>query len=136
TGFAGTPYWEDYPPNYTLAKNTQDQGGAVTYAHPFSAGDPKVDTAHMDSPGRLYDPSAVVNFENAGVKELPVDLALGQIDAMDVFSNSDEVGSMGIWYRLLNSGFRLAVSAGSDAFTNVVDHYAPGGGRVYVHSGA
>jgi hypothetical protein len=42
---------------------------------------------------------------------------------------------MEIWYRLLNCGFRLAVSAGSDSFTNVVDHYTPGGGRVYVHSG-
>jgi hypothetical protein len=42
---------------------------------------------------------------------------------------------MEIWYGLLNCGFRLAVSAGSDSFTNVVDHYTPGGGRVYVHAG-
>jgi hypothetical protein len=35
------------------------------------------------------------------------------------------------WYRLLNCGLRLAISAGTDAFTNVADHYAPGGGRVY-----
>jgi hypothetical protein len=37
---------------------------------------------------------------------------------------------------LLNCGFRLGVSAGTDAFTNVADHYIPGGGRVYARSGA
>jgi hypothetical protein len=40
-----------------------------------------------------------------------------------------------LWYRLLNCGFRLAISAGTDAFTNVADHYTAGGGRVYVHAG-
>jgi hypothetical protein len=40
-----------------------------------------------------------------------------------------------MWYRLLNCGFRVAVSAGTDAFTNVADHYLAGGNRVYVHSG-
>jgi len=42
---------------------------------------------------------------------------------------------MELWYRLLNCGFRLAISAGTDSFTNVADHYTPGGGRVYVHTG-
>ena len=68
-------------------------------------------------------------------RELPVDLALGEVDAMDVVSNVDELAAMEIWYRLLNCGFRLAISAGTDSFTNVADHYTPGGGRVYVHSG-
>src|SRR5262249_17254531 len=36
-------------------------------------------------------------------------------------------------YRLLNCGFHLAISAGTDSFTNVADHYVPGGGRVYAH---
>ncbi len=136
TGFAGTPFWEDYPPNYALARNTQQQGGAVTYAHPIAGGAIRGSSARLEPLGHIYPPMAPVIFENASVTELPVDLALGQIDALDVFSNSDEIGSMEIWYRLLNCGFRLAVSAGSDSFTNVVDHYTPGGGRVYVHSGS
>lgn len=135
TGFAGTRFWEDYPPNYAQARNTQQQGGAVTYAHPIAGGAIQGSSARLEPLGRLYPPMAPVTFENASVSELPVDLALGQIDALDVFSNSDEIGSMEIWYRLLNCGFRLAVSAGSDSFNNVVDHYTPGGGRVYVHSG-
>jgi hypothetical protein len=117
TGFRGTEYWEDYPPNYTQAAAAQKQGAAVTYVHP----------------------GMVANYEalgGAGAHELPVDLALGQVDAMDVVSNNDELASTELWYRLLNCGFRLAISAGTDSFTNVADHYTPGGGRVYVHAGS
>jgi hypothetical protein len=42
---------------------------------------------------------------------------------------------MPMWYRLLNCGFRVGISAGTDSFTNVVDHYVAGGGRVYVQTG-
>jgi hypothetical protein len=58
-----------------------------------------------------------------------------KVDAMDVVSNVDEIASMELWYKLLNCRFRLAVSAGTDSFTNVADHYTPGGDRVYVPSG-
>jgi hypothetical protein len=109
TGFRDTPHWEDYPPNYTQAAAARKQGGAVTYAHPG------------------YEAS----FEGSSAKELPVDLALGEIDAMDVLSNNFEPATMELYYRLLNCGFPLAISAGTDAFTNVADHYTPGGGRVY-----
>ena len=74
-------------------------------------------------------------FEAASIKELPVDLALGHQTAMDVLSNNDENATMEMWYRLLNCGFRVAISAGTDSFTNVVDHYVAGGGRVYVRIG-
>ena len=111
TGFRDTPQWEDYPPNFTQAKAAREQGGAVTYAHPGYA----------------------ATFEGASARELPVDLALGEVDAMDVLSNNPEEVAMQIWYRLLNCGFRLGISAGTDSFTNVADHYTPGGGRVYAN---
>jgi hypothetical protein len=111
TGFRDTPHWEDYPPNYTQAKATQDQGGAVTYAHPG------------------YAP----NFDGASMREMPVDAALGVIDAMDVMSNNPEEVAVEMWYRLLNCGVRLGISAGTDSFTNVADHYVPGAHRVYAH---
>ena len=109
TGFKGTEYEDDYPANYNQAEFARAQGGAVTYAHPG------------------YAPT----FEGASCRELPVDLALGAIDAMDVFSNNPEEVAMELWYRLLNAGFRLGISAGTDSFTNVADHYTPGGHRVY-----
>ncbi len=112
-GFRNTDFWEDYPANYPLAQQVYDQGGAVSYAHP----------------------GMTPVFEQASIKELPVDLALGQRPAMDVLSNNDENACMAMWYKLLNCGFRVPISAGTDAFTNVVDHYIAGGGRVYVHAG-
>jgi hypothetical protein len=112
-GFRDTPFWEDYPANYPLAQQVYDQGGAVSYAHPGMA----------------------ANFEAASIKELPVDLALGHQTAMDVLSNNDETATTEMWYRLLNCGFRVPISAGTDSFTNVADHYIAGGGRVYVLTG-
>jgi hypothetical protein len=111
TGFRDTPYADDYPPNYTQAKTARAQGGAVTYAHPG------------------YSPA----FEGFSAKELPVDAALGEVDAMDVMSNNPEEVAMENWYRLLNAGIRLGISAGTDSFTNVADHYTPGAHRVYAH---
>jgi hypothetical protein len=113
-GFRDTPHWEDYPANFPLAQEVFDQNGAVSYAHP----------------------GMIPSFEGASIKELPVDLALGQQTAMDVLSNNDENATMELWYRLLNCGFRVGISAGTDSFTNVVDHYVAGGGRVYVQTGA
>jgi hypothetical protein len=75
------------------------------------------------------------NFEAASIKEMPVDLALGHQTAMDVLSNNDETATTEMWYRLLNCGFRVPISAGTDSFTNVADHYIAGGGRVYVLTG-
>lgn len=111
TGFRGSQQPYDYPSNYVQAKAARVQGGAVTYAHPGYG----------------------ANFEQASMREMPVDLALGEIDAMDVLSNNPEDVALELWYRLLNCGLRLGISAGTDSFTNVADHYVPGGGRVYAH---
>jgi hypothetical protein len=75
--------------NYTQAKGAQDQGGAVSYAHPISGGAIRGTKPQLETLGRLYPPIAETTYENSFVGELPVDLALGQIDALDVFSNSD-----------------------------------------------
>lgn len=116
TGFPDTPNWADFPPNFDLAKNAQDQAGAVTYPHPVYL------------PGQF-------DFRRTSAKEFPADLALGVIDAIDVLSNADDQESMKLWYGVLNCGLRCAVSAGSDSFTNVKRHWIPGADRVYAHVG-
>jgi hypothetical protein len=68
TGQPNSPHWEDDPPNYTQAKQAREQGGAVTYAHP----------------------GYLAGFAEYNAKELPVDVALGQVDGMDVLSNAYE----------------------------------------------
>ena len=113
TGFSGTPHWEDYPPNYTQARKARAQDGAVTYVHPAIG-------------------STFAKMGLAGAREFPVDLALGQVDALDVVSNTPEMPAAELWYRVLNTGLRCALSAGSDSFTNIMMHWVPGGGRVYV----
>ena len=74
TGFPGTPYPYDYPANYEQAHATIRQGGAVSYAHP---------AWNFPSP----------ELDSISARELPVDLALGSVHAMDVLSNQMEDSS-------------------------------------------
>jgi hypothetical protein len=50
-------------------------------------------------------------------KELPVDVALGKVDSIDVMGSNHEA-NLPLWYRLLNCGFRIPASAGTDCFLN------------------
>src|SRR5207247_7465316 len=77
------------------------------------------------------DPSASLYYE------LPVDVALGKVDDLEVMGYSDHLITSEIWYRLLNCGFRLPAAAGTDAFPNFASLRGPPGlVRVFVHSGA
>ncbi len=113
--FTGFPYttnpW-DVPTNADVAQETTDQKGIVSYTHP--AGNPK----------DLYD-------QPYSSKGLPMDAALGRVDVMDVMGSTYE-GSMLLWHKLLNCGFRIPAAAGTDCFLNRVRSYPPGWGRVYV----
>jgi TolB protein len=66
--------------------------------------------------------------------ELPVDVALGKLDYMEIVGFSDHKATAEVWYKLLNLGFTLPAGAGTDATTN---YAAPirgqvGFDRVYV----
>lgn len=111
---------DQYPTMADVADETHRQGGIVSWAH-------------FDYPSG----------------ELPVDVALGKIDAADLLTvgnplRRDPVHASAydmvhlrihqlppaeVYYTLLNSGFRLPLSAGSDKMGN----YVPiGSARVYV----
>lgn len=115
TGFADSPHPYDDPPNYHQAKAAQEAGGVASYAHPGYR--------FTDDPFTM------------SARELPVDAALGVVEAMDVLSNSNERAVLPYYYRLLNSGLRLVISGGSDSFTNRRRHWLAGGQRVYVQTG-
>src|SRR5438445_1495452 len=94
------------------------QGALFGYVHPF---DTQPDPT--DSTERL-------------TYELPVDAALGKVDYMEVMGYSDHLVTSGIWYRLLNCGFRIPAGAGTDAFPNFASLRGPPGlVRVFVRSG-
>ena len=63
---------------------------------------------------------------------IPVDVALGKGDFYDVVSlYSDERASASMYYRLLNCGFRLPATGGTDNFPDVWRDPPPGTGRTY-----
>ena len=64
--------------------------------------------------------------------ELPVDVALGKVDYIEVMGFSDHRMTAEVWYRLLNCGFRLPTGAGSDTMANYASLRGPVGlTRVY-----
>src|SRR5207302_1887864 len=64
--------------------------------------------------------------------ELPVDVALGKVDYIEVLGFSDHKSTANVWYRLLNCGFHLPAAAGTDAMANFASLRGPVGlNRVY-----
>jgi hypothetical protein len=111
TGFLGTTNPHDAPSNADIADRTHWQKGAVNYTHVSQAED------------WTKTPYAA--------KSIPIDVALGKIDTLDV--NNAWAASVPLWYQLLNCGFRVPATAGTDVFLNRISSYLPGGDRVYVH---
>ena len=93
---SNSPY--DFPLNTMAALEAAKQGGFVTYMHPFGLA------------------SADVFDTNLGAKESPITAALGALNAIDVLPAGGSAYEL--WYRLLNSGFKISAGAGTDAFTN------------------
>src|SRR5262249_44802829 len=63
-------------------------------------------------------------------KSLPVDAALGKIDTLDI--NHGWNDAVPLWHRLLNCGFRIPATAGTDVFLNRIASNLPRGPPVYV----
>jgi hypothetical protein len=117
-GYANTAAASLAPTNAEVHDLARAQGGIAGYVHPF---DFAPDLARLQS----------------GVPwELPVDVALGKVDYLEVMGFSDHVATAGVWYRLLNCGFRVPAGAGTDAFPNFASLRGPPGlVRVYAATG-
>jgi len=118
-GYPNTAAASLYPSNADIADLAHAQGALFGYVHPFDA---RPDPADTVTP-LTY--------------ELPVDVALGKVDYIEVMGYSDHLITSQIWYRLLNCGFRLPAGAGTDAFPNFASLRGPPGlVRVFVKTGA
>ena len=94
------------------------QGGLAGYMHPYT---------------RASQNPAQPNPAQWDGSLIPVDVALGKGDFYDVESlYSDELGSAEMYYRLLNCGFRLPATGGTDNFPDVWRDPPPGTDRTYV----
>ena len=90
------------------------QGGLAGYMHPYTSA-PRTPAA-------------------AAATLIAVDAALGLGDYYDIGAlYSDELGSAQFYYRLLNAGFRLPATAGTDNFSDVWRDPPPGSDRTFAH---
>jgi Tol biopolymer transport system component len=100
-GYANTAAASLYPMNADVYDMAHAQGALVGAVHPFDA----VPDPFANPPQRITD-------------ELPIDVALGKLDYMEIVGFSDHRSTAAVWYKLLNLGFRIPAGAGTDATTN------------------
>ena len=119
-GYAGYPNTAAaslYPMNADVYDMAHAQGALVGAVHPFD-----------EVPDPFAKPAQKIT------DELPVDVALGKLDYMEIVGFSDHKSTAAVWYKLLNLGFKLPAGGGTDA---TADYAAPirgqvGFDRVYV----
>jgi hypothetical protein len=117
-GYAGYPNTAAaslYPSNAQVADLAHAHGALVGYVHPFE-----------EPPQPLTQPV------HTDADELPVDVALGKVDYMEIVGFADHQATAAVWYRLLNLGFRIPAAGGTDAMANYATLRGPVGlNRVY-----
>jgi TolB protein len=117
-GYAGYPNTAAAslsPTNADVADLGHAQGALVGYVHPFE-----------EQPQPFVTPTQTIT------NELPVDVALGKVDYMEIVGFSDHRSTAAVWYRLLNLGFRIPAGAGTDAMADYASLRGPVGmNRVY-----
>lgn len=112
-GYPGTAAASLFPANAEVADMAHEQQAVVGYVHPYDS---------------VPDPAN----DSSLTHELPVDVALGKVDYIEVVGFSDHKSTADVWYRLLNLGFRLPAAAGTDAMANFASLRGPVGlNRVY-----
>jgi hypothetical protein len=106
TAYQHTAYESPWPNNGAIADLAHAQNALVGYVH------------IADSP---IDPPN----EKKLSYELPATVAHGKVDYLEVMGFSDHHITAGIWYRLLNLGYRLPAGAGTDAMANYASLRGP-----------
>jgi len=112
TGGVNNTAYEQTASDLPYLDGARAQGGIAGFMHPYL-------NAGKDAAG--WSGSLI-----------PVDVALGKGEFYDVASlYSDELASAEMYYRLLNCGFRLAATGGTDNFPDVFRDPPPGTDRTY-----
>jgi len=117
--YVNTPAASPYPNNPAVFDLAHAQGPLTGYVHPFDT---------PPDPGRMEEPLT---------HDLPIGVALGKVDYLEVVGFSDHLATATVWHRLLNCGFRLPAGAGTDAMADYASLRGPVGvDRVYVQTGS
>ena len=111
-GASNTPYASDVL-KVRHIDSVHEQGGIAGFVHPYNA--------EVKTPA------------DAATADIPVHVALDKGDFFDVVSiASREMDSANVYYKLLNSGFRIAATGGTDNFSDV--WYDPSGGTARTYA--
>jgi TolB protein len=114
TAGSGTTAYSQPELDLPYIEGAHAQGGIAGFLHPFNR--------------------AVTDPEGLARSLVPVNFALGEGDFYDVASlPSDEMASTDVYYRMLNTGLRIAATGGTDNFSDVWRDPPPGTDRTYVH---
>jgi TolB protein len=114
-GYPNTAASSLYPMNADVADIAHSRGALVGYVHPFD-----------DYPEPIAKPAETLT------NELPIDVALGKVDYMEILGFSDHQSTARVWYQLLNLGFRIPAAGGTDAMADYSSLRGPVGmNRVY-----
>ena len=98
-----------------MADLAHGEGALVGYVHPYEE-----------------PPQPLTHPVHTDADELPVDVALGKVDYMEIVSFADHQATAAVWYRLLNLGFRIPAAGGTDAMADYAILRGPVGlNRVY-----
>jgi TolB protein len=108
TSYRHTAFESPWPHNGVIADLAHQQSALVGYVH--------IADFPIDPPKEK-----VLSYQ------LPADVAHGKVDYLEVMGFSDHHITAGIWYRLLNLGFRLPAGAGTDAMANYASLRGPVG---------
>ena len=115
-GYPNTAASSLYPMNADVADIAHSRGALVGYVHPFD-----------EYPEPILKPHETLTTE------LPVDVALGKVDYMEILGFSDHRSTAHVWYQLLNLGFRIPAAGGTDAMADYASLRGPVGmNRVYL----
>jgi TolB protein len=112
-GAGGTAYGQPSLENIYI-EGARAQGGLAGFMHPYQ--------------------STPRTPQQAASTLIAVDLALGLGDYYDIGALwSDEQASADFYYRLLNAGFRVPATGGTDNFSDVFLDPPPGSDRTFAH---
>ena len=119
SGTRGTSLALPWPPLFEMADRARRAGAVIGFPHPYYP--------------NMASGSAEGVRAGRGATELPVDVALGVVDFYDISCIwSEDKLAAEIYYKLLNSGFRLPVAGGTDSFSDVPRDPPLGTSRTYV----
>src|SRR4029079_1841215 len=112
-GAGGTAYGQTAL-DHIYIEGVHSQAGLGGFMHPYT--------------------SAPKTPQNAASTLIALDLALGLGDYYDIGAlYSDELGSADFYYRLLNAGFKIPATGGTDNFSDVWIDPPPGSDRTFAH---